>query len=156
MRAHTENRDIVRPGATRFATSFLTLESIFQKKLQLKRMVLSDEYNKLIDHSKKKRKKFADKGRNMSELVVSNKFWKSVALAIRIFKPLVFLLKIVDGEEKQPMGFVYGGLKDAIKEVKAAFKYNEDVFEPYVKAIVDGMKGRLDKELHKVAYYLNP
>ncbi|XP_078148592.1 uncharacterized protein LOC144544048 [Carex rostrata] len=100
MRGHTENRDIVRPGAT--------------------------------------------------------SFWKSVALAIKIFKPLVVLLRIVDGEEKQPMGFVFGGLKDAIKKAKAAFRYNEDVFQPCVKAIVDGMKGRLDGELHKAAYYLNP
>ena len=92
----------------------------------------------------------------MADVVVSNNFWKSVALATKIFLPLVLLLRIVDGEEKQPMGFVYGGLKDAIKEVKAAFRYNEDMFEPYVKAIVDGMKGGLDKELHKTAYYLNP
>ncbi|XP_078158838.1 uncharacterized protein LOC144554393 [Carex rostrata] len=156
MRVHTENSDIVRPGATRFATSFLTLESIYQKKLQLKRMVLSDEYNTLVNPSKKKRKKFADKGRQISKIVVSNSFWKSVALAIKVFKPLVVLLRIVDGEEKQPMGFVYGGLRDAIKEVKAAFRYNKDVFQPYINAIVDGMKGRLDGELHKAAYYLNP
>ena len=156
MRVHTDNKDIVRPGATRFATSFLTLDSISQKKSQLRRFFLSDEYTDLIESSKKKKKKFSDKARKMSDVVSTNNFWKSVALATKVFLPLVLLLRIVDGEEKQPMGFVYGGLKDAIKEIKAAFRYNEDVFEPYVKAIFDGMKGRLDQELHKAAYYLNP
>ncbi|XP_078174452.1 uncharacterized protein LOC144568097 [Carex rostrata] len=124
MRVHMNNKDIVRPGATRFATSFLTLDSISQKKSQLRRFFLSDEYIDLIESSKKKRKN---------------------GIATKVFLPLVLLLRIVDGEEKQPMGFVYGGLKDAIKEIKAAFRYNEDVFEPYVKVIVDGMKGILKR-----------
>jgi hypothetical protein len=71
--------------------------------------------------SKKKRKKFADRARKMANVVISNSFWKSVALATKNFLPLVILLRIVDGEEKQPMRFIYGGLNDTIKEVKAAF-----------------------------------
>jgi hypothetical protein len=105
--------------------------------------------------SKKKRKKFVDRAGRMANVVISNNFWKLVALATRIFLPLVILLRIVDGEEKQPIGFVYGGLNDAIKEVKAAFQNNQDLFELYVKTITDGMKSRLDKEIHKATYYLN-
>jgi hypothetical protein len=64
-----------------------------------------------------------------------------VTLATKFFLPLVVLLRIVDGEEKQPMGFAYGGLKDVIKEVNEVFKNNESMFKPYVKAITQGMKG---------------
>ncbi|XP_072149653.1 uncharacterized protein [Setaria viridis] len=38
MRKYTKKRDIVRPGATRFASSFLTLQSLYEKKDQLRIM----------------------------------------------------------------------------------------------------------------------
>ena len=44
MRAYAK-RDIVRPGATRFATCFLTLHSLYEKKTQLKNMFGSDEWH---------------------------------------------------------------------------------------------------------------
>ncbi|CAN6999506.1 unnamed protein product, partial [Brassica rapa subsp. trilocularis] len=40
MRSFTKNQDIVRPGATRFATCFLTLNSLYDKKAQLKSMFI--------------------------------------------------------------------------------------------------------------------
>ncbi|GFZ18507.1 HAT transposon superfamily protein [Actinidia rufa] len=39
MRKFTKKRDIVRPGVTRFATSFLTLQSLVEKKEKLRTMV---------------------------------------------------------------------------------------------------------------------
>ncbi|XP_056865143.1 uncharacterized protein LOC108836353 isoform X2 [Raphanus sativus] len=50
MRAYIK-RDIVRPGATRFATCFLTLQSLYEKKAQLKSMFGSDEWHD-CKHSK--------------------------------------------------------------------------------------------------------
>jgi hypothetical protein len=38
MRLHTKKRDIVRPGVTRFASAFLTLQSLAAKRKQLKEM----------------------------------------------------------------------------------------------------------------------
>ena len=43
MRTYTKKKDIVRLGATRFATCFLTLQSLYEKKGQLKSMFNSDE-----------------------------------------------------------------------------------------------------------------
>uniref|UniRef100_A0A1J3J4Q8 DUF659 domain-containing protein n=1 Tax=Noccaea caerulescens TaxID=107243 RepID=A0A1J3J4Q8_NOCCA len=49
MRAHTQKKDIVRPGATRFATCFLTLQSLYEKiKASLKNMFGSDEWHKCV------------------------------------------------------------------------------------------------------------
>ncbi|KAL5801792.1 hypothetical protein ACOSQ3_033424 [Xanthoceras sorbifolium] len=42
MRSFTKGRDIVRPGVTRFASSFLTLQSLIEKKTQLRVMFISD------------------------------------------------------------------------------------------------------------------
>ncbi|XP_076910441.1 uncharacterized protein LOC143568088 [Bidens hawaiensis] len=46
MRNFTKKRDIVRPGVTRFASAFLTLQSLADKKAQLKQMFTSDEWEK--------------------------------------------------------------------------------------------------------------
>ncbi|CAN7104012.1 unnamed protein product [Brassica rapa subsp. narinosa] len=51
MRTYTKKRDIVRPGATRFATCFLTLQSLYEKKAQLMSMFGSDEWHD-CKHSK--------------------------------------------------------------------------------------------------------
>ncbi|KAL5704073.1 hypothetical protein ACHQM5_022546 [Ranunculus cassubicifolius] len=45
MRKFTKKRDIVRPGVTRFATCFLTLQSLMEKKDKLRRMVTSTEWD---------------------------------------------------------------------------------------------------------------
>jgi hypothetical protein len=70
MRVHTKKKDIVRPRAIRFAMTFLTLESILQKKAQLCHFFLSDEYAALIQP--RRRKKFADKARKMQDVIFNN------------------------------------------------------------------------------------
>jgi hypothetical protein len=42
--SHTKNRDLVRPVATCFATSYLTLECLFENKEAFIRMFTSKEY----------------------------------------------------------------------------------------------------------------
>ncbi|XP_073121544.1 uncharacterized protein [Henckelia pumila] len=44
MSKFTKKRDIVRPGVTRFATSFLNLQSLVEKKSELRDMVASEEW----------------------------------------------------------------------------------------------------------------
>ena len=51
MRKFTKKREIVRPGVTRFASNFLTLQSLYEKKEQLRKMSQSDEWEK-INHVK--------------------------------------------------------------------------------------------------------
>ncbi|KAF7113036.1 hypothetical protein RHSIM_RhsimUnG0167600 [Rhododendron simsii] len=46
MRKYTKRRDIVRPGVTRFATAFLTLHSLMEKKQELRAMFISEAWDK--------------------------------------------------------------------------------------------------------------
>uniref|UniRef100_A0A0A9DCK4 DUF659 domain-containing protein n=1 Tax=Arundo donax TaxID=35708 RepID=A0A0A9DCK4_ARUDO len=52
MRKFKKKGDIIRPGVTRFASSFLTLQSLYEKKDQLRTMSQCDEWEK-ISHVKK-------------------------------------------------------------------------------------------------------
>jgi hypothetical protein len=81
MRIYTENKYIIRPKATRFATSFLTL--VFYRSYSYGIFFLIDEYAELMQTSKKNWKKFAHRARMMADVVISNRVWKSVALATK-------------------------------------------------------------------------
>jgi len=73
MRKFTKKREIVRPGVTRFASNFLTMQSLYEKKEQLRKMSQSDEWEK-INHVK------SAKGVQATTTLVRPNFWSSVAL----------------------------------------------------------------------------
>ncbi|XP_042466311.1 uncharacterized protein LOC122048862 [Zingiber officinale] len=53
MRSYTKKRDIVKPGVTRFASAFLTLQCLFEKKNQLKVFAPLAKVLRIVDVDKK-------------------------------------------------------------------------------------------------------
>ena len=149
MRRFTKKKDIVRLGVTRFATSFLTLQSLMEKKSELRAMVASEEWN-TSKHSKNA------KGKAAFNTALSATFWNGVTLALKVFAPLVKVLRLVDGDKKPSMGFVYGELLRAKEEIKEAFKNQEAHYRPILDIIDVKARGRLDSPLHLAGYLLNP
>ncbi|KAK2659712.1 hypothetical protein Ddye_006245 [Dipteronia dyeriana] len=62
------------------------------------------------------------KGKTACSTVMSLSFWKGVNLCLRVFAPLVKVLRLVDRDRKPSMGFVYGELKQAKEEIKDVLK----------------------------------
>jgi hypothetical protein len=56
LRYFTEEKEAVRPGVNRFASNFLTLNSMQEKKDQLRKMVVHSRWDSLKDVKSKKRK----------------------------------------------------------------------------------------------------
>ena len=56
LRYFTEEKEIIRSGVTRFASTFLTLNSIQEKKDQLRKMVVHSRWDSLKDVKSKKGK----------------------------------------------------------------------------------------------------
>ncbi|KAF8405904.1 hypothetical protein HHK36_007982 [Tetracentron sinense] len=52
------------------------------------------------------------------ETVLSTSFWKGMVYAMKITAPLVRVLRLVDGEKRPPMGYIY----EAIDKAKEAMK----------------------------------
>ncbi|KAL5793401.1 hypothetical protein ACOSP7_001995 [Xanthoceras sorbifolium] len=149
MRSFTKKRDIVRPGVTRFASSFLTLQSLMEKKVQLRSMFSSELWEQC---------KWATstKGKAAFATVMSMSFWNGVTICLKVFAPLVKVLRLVDGDRKPAMGFVYGELVQAKEEIKVALNNVERNYRPILNIIDAKIKGRLDSSLHLAAYFLNP
>jgi hypothetical protein len=149
MRSFTKKREIIRPGVTRFTSQFLNLQSMAEKAGALRRMVVSEKWEKIKVVKKKK-------GKDATTTIMSTAFCKGVHLCIKVFEPLVRVLRLVDGDVRPSMGFVYGKLAKAKKGIKEAFG-NVELRYKDVMAIVDKKrKDRLDSPLHLGAYLLNP
>jgi hypothetical protein len=149
LRHFTEGKEVVRPGVTRFASYFLTLNSMQEKKDQLRKMVVHSRWNSLKDVKSKK-------GKEATTIILSPTFWRDVKLTLSVFQPLVKVLRLVDGDVKPSMGFVYGELLKAKREIKEAFGNIESRFKEVIAVIDKKMNGRLDSPLHLTAYLLNP
>jgi hypothetical protein len=81
MRQFTGNKELVRPEITRFATSFISLQSLHNSILELQRMFLSNKLNACVYNTKLD-------GQAIEQLVRHNQsFWMGVGRCV----PLVNL-----------------------------------------------------------------
>ena len=149
MRHFTEGKEIIRPGVTRFASAFLTLNSMLEKKNQLKQMVVHSRWDQLKDVKSKK-------GKDATATILSPAFWKDVKICLSVFEPLFKVLRLVDGDVKPSMGFLFGELIKAKREIKEACGNVESRYKEIIAIIDKKMKERLDSPLHLTAYLLNP
>ena len=141
-------KEIVCPKVTRFATSFLTLQSLHDKKQELRNMMTSNEWNNTKWLRSKKEKEAFD-------IVVPDYFWNSIELCLRVFTPLMKVFRLVDGEWKPLMGFVYGELLKANDDIKNLLK-NECDYMSIFNIIDAKSKDRPESPLHTTVYFLNP
>ncbi|GJY41374.1 retrovirus-related pol polyprotein from transposon RE1 [Tanacetum coccineum] len=110
MRRFTNQRNLHRPAITRFATSFITLAQLHKQRNNLQRMITSDNWV-----NSKWSKETA--GKEMVRTILSDGFWRNVAYALKLTGPLVKVLRIVDGDKKPAMGYIYEAM-DRLKETK--------------------------------------
>ncbi|KAM3350754.1 hypothetical protein ACQJBY_023057 [Aegilops geniculata] len=149
MRHFSSGKEIIRPGVTRFASAYLTLESLLDKKDQLRKMVVDGRWDKLREVKSKK-------GKVATATMMSMSFWKDLKLCLNVFEPLVKVLRLVDGDVKPSMGFVYGEIVKAKKEIKEVYGNVESRYKDVINIVEKKMKDRLDSPLHLAAYLLNP
>ncbi|KAL6582972.1 hypothetical protein OROMI_005050 [Orobanche minor] len=149
MRDFTGHRDMVRPATTRFATAFLTLSRFHTQKKNLRSMFTSDIWTK---------SKFAKEvgGKQVVNIIMMPSFWNSVVYAVKVAGPLIHVLRLVDGEKKTPMGYIYEAIDRAKEEIAAAFGNNEDRYLEIFNIIDNRWNCQLHRPLHAAGYYLNP
>ncbi|XP_068328163.1 uncharacterized protein [Pyrus communis] len=150
MRKYTNNSEILCPAVIRFATSFLTLQSLQKQKENLVTLFTSQEWSEST-YAKSHEAKLAK-----HHVLHDRKFWGRASFCIKGVLLLVCVLREVHSEERPPMGFIYE-LMDAAKE-KIASNLNK-VEKKYMliwRKIDRRWDDRLHQPLHAVGYYLNP
>jgi len=153
MRTFTNNKELVRPAITRFATSFISLQSLLNSKWDLKRMFLSDEWRALtISHK--------SEGQAICRLVsYQESFWAGVEEVCSITEPLVKVLRLVDGD-KPAMGYLYEAMDRAKEAVRSYYDdKGDDGFQRQLllwEVIDDRWNNTLHRPIHAAGLFLNP
>ncbi|XP_073046708.1 uncharacterized protein [Primulina eburnea] len=149
MREFTGQRDLIRPAKTRFATAFLTMRSFQQHKQHLRKMFTSENWSK---------SKFAKEqtGKQAQKIILMPSFWNSIIYAMKVGGPLLEVLRLVDGEKKPAMGYIYEAMDRAKEKIAKAFGNNEDRYKEVFEIIDNRWQLQLHQDLHAAGYFLNP
>ncbi|KAL6545254.1 hypothetical protein OROGR_009128 [Orobanche gracilis] len=145
----TEERELLRPAKTRFATAFLTLSRINNQKANLRKMFQSERWQK-SNYSKD------PVGRNIAGFIATANFWNNVVCSLKVAGPLIKVLRLVDGEKKPPVGYIYEAMDRAKETIARAFDDDEHKYKTFFEIIDNRWDVQLHQPLHAAAYYLNP
>ncbi|XP_021851342.2 uncharacterized protein [Spinacia oleracea] len=149
MRKFTHERNLHRPAVTRFATSFVTLAQFHKQKANLRKMVTSHEW------SASKWSKESG-GKKIASFLLQENFWKNVVHALKLASPLVKVLRMVDGEKKPPMGYIYEAMDRAKEAISKAFSMKVEHYQKDFEFIDKRWDVQLHQPLNAAEFYLNP
>lgn len=135
MRRYTNQRNLVKPTKTRFATAFLTLHSFYMQKKNLRTLFKSIEWNESTYEKEAL-------GKEVARYIISPYFWNDTVQALKVGGPLVTVLRLVDGEKKPSMGYIYEAMDRAKESIEKTFNYDERKYEKCLKSLMQG--GRIN------------
>ena len=115
LQKETKGKELIRPGITRFATSYLTLGSLQDNKGALIRMFTSEAW-KNGRYAKTKDGKFVE------DVVMDKEFWKNVVICLKGSIRLIKVLRVVDSDAEPAMGFIYEEMDKAKELIQTTFK----------------------------------
>ena len=136
---------ILRPGATRFATTFIALKSLHDHKHDLQALVTS----KFFVDSRYSRD---NKSRVAVSIILDNRFWNDCLIVVNLMSSIMRLLRIVDCDERPSMRYVYEGMYRACLGIKKLFNHNKRLCKPYTKIIKQLWHQQLKKSIHSATY----
>ncbi|XP_038714629.1 uncharacterized protein LOC120008398 [Tripterygium wilfordii] len=149
MRQHTGGREIIHPAPTRFATNFVALQSILAQKDALRAMVTCKEW---IQSSYSK----DVNGRRFANNVLDSKFWSECGIIVQLTEPLMRVLRLVDGDDRPAMGYLYKSIHVAKDEMIRWFQRKKRRVQPLLSIVDSRWDSQLYKNLHAVGFWLNP
>ena len=129
LRNFTKGKDLIRPAATRFATSYLTLGCLNDCKITLMSMFTSVQW-------RSSRYSKSEEGQQIQNYVLDSKFWHDVTDCIKAAYPLIKVLRLVDSDETPAMGFIYKAMIEAKEKIQVNFGNVEKRCKLYIMSIV--------------------
>ncbi|KAL5165454.1 hypothetical protein HKD37_18G050579 [Glycine soja] len=144
MKKFTYGRDLIRPGMTRFATTYLTLACLHELQASLMSIVENKQVWNFTRGEKSTKCGFG-----------YSRFWKNVTMCLKVVALLMVVLRLVDSDVKPSMGFIYEEMEYAKEKIKCNFDNIKKIYEPIWKIIDERWDHQLHRPLHVATYYLN-
>nr|GMC46607.1 uncharacterized protein LOC109157329 [Ipomoea batatas] len=96
-------------------------------------------------------------GKEVRKIILKdNNFWLGLIYTIKTTKPLVKVLRLVDGEKEHAMGFLYNAMDEAKEKIAKNLGGEEKDYKEIWDIIDEKWDFQMHRHLHAAAYYLNP
>lgn len=95
-------------------------------------------------------------GKKIASYILQESYWKNIRYALKLTSPLVKVLRMVDGDRKPPMGYIYEAMDRAKEAIAKSFLNKEENNEEAFKYIDTRWECQLHQPLHAAGHYLNP
>ncbi|XP_077232698.1 uncharacterized protein LOC143870117 [Tasmannia lanceolata] len=145
----TEGKELVRPAVTRFATSFVTLQSLLDHRAGLKRLFQSKKW--ISSHFAK-----LEEGKEVEKIVLNSTFWKKMQYVKKSVDPIVQVLRKVDSDQCLSMPSIYNDMYRAKLAIKAIHGDDVRKYGPFWSVIDNHWISLFHHPLYVAAYFLNP
>ncbi|KAG5541417.1 hypothetical protein RHGRI_021294 [Rhododendron griersonianum] len=146
----TNGRDLCRPGVTRFATNFLSLQCLLNFKKELRQMFTSDKW--LGSRYAK-----CNVGKEVAKILLEDReFWSNCQLMVKVSEPLVRVFRLTDGDEKPVIGYLYEAMDKAKVTIKVRLNNRLSLYGLYLRVIDARWDRQLHSPLHPVGCFFNP
>ena len=95
-------------------------------------------------------------GKHVASIVAMPTFWSNIVYILKLTGPIVSVLRLVDGEKKPAMGYIYQAMKKAKEAIASSFNNDESKYKDVFAIIDKRWECQLHQPLHAAGYYLNP
>ncbi|GJN12014.1 hypothetical protein PR202_ga30257 [Eleusine coracana subsp. coracana] len=96
-------------------------------------------------------------GKEIASIVLGDsEFWDQCQHVVMVTEPLVRVLRLVDGDEKPCMGYLYEAMDKAKENIKKRLRNKPSLYGPYIRVIDARWDKQLHSPLHAAGCFLNP
>ncbi|XP_057786587.1 uncharacterized protein LOC131004005 [Salvia miltiorrhiza] len=96
------------------------------------------------------------KGKHATKIALLPLFWNNIVYTLKVMAPLVRVLRLVDGEKKPAMGYIYEAMEKAKEEITKSSQNNESRYKEVFTIIDNRWNCQLHRPLHAASHFLNP
>ena len=89
-------------------------------------------------------------------ILEDSRFWRSLTYYCSCVSSLVKVLRLVDGDSKPSMGYIYEAMDRAKEQIAKNFQNVESRYKKVWEIIDKRWDYQLHRPLHAAGYYLNP
>ena len=95
-------------------------------------------------------------GKKIASYILQESYWKNVVYTLKLTSLLVKVLRMVDGDKKPSMVYIYEAMDRAKEAITMSFLNKEENYEDAFKYIDTRWECQLHQPLHAAGHYLNP
>ena len=99
--------------------------------------------------------KKADDIKERDIILAYQTFWISIKYCLKCVLPLVKVLRLVDGDVKPAIGYIYESMNKAKKQIQNNFRGVKKNYQPIWDIVDKRWELQLHRPFHVAAYYLN-